>query len=155
MAAYATVAQFRLLAPMAQAFVNMSDAQISATLEDNSRLADGYLMRKFRLPLISWQGDLTRKIIDLSAWDLMVTRGYNPETQDAVLETRYRLAMKWLEGIPNNTTPMVIDSSGSTEAGTNALTPTVSTAVQRGFSDRPVQPTTAGAGQVPGDFVGT
>jgi len=154
MAAYATVAQFRLLAPMAQAFVNMSDAQISATLEDNSRLADGYLMRKFVLPLVSWQGDLTRKIIDLSAWDLMVTRGYNPETQDAVLETRYRMAMKWLESIPNATTPLVVDSSGSTTPGTNTLTPTVSSATQRGFSDRPVQPTATGMGQVPGDYIG-
>ncbi len=139
MAAYATVAQFRLLAPSAQAFTNTADAVIEATLEDNSRLADGYLIRKFRLPLVSWQGDLTRKIIDLSAWDVMVTRGYNPETTDAVLETRHRMAMKWLESIPNNTTPMVVDSSGSTVPGTNALTPTVTTAVQRGYSSRPVQ----------------
>ncbi len=154
MAAYATVAQFRLLAPQAQAFVNMSDAQISSTLEDNSRLADGYLMRKFVLPLVSWQGDLTRKIIDLSAWDLMVTRGYNPETQDSVLETRYRLAMDWLKGIPNSVTPLVVDSSGSTVPGQNSLTPTVSSAVQRGFSDRPVQPSGTGAGSVPGDYIG-
>lgn len=152
MAAYATVAQFRLLAPSAQSFVNTSDAVIEATIEDNSRLADGYLMRKFRLPLVSWQGDLTRKIIDLSAWDVMVTRGYNPETADAVLETRYRLAMKWLESIPNNTTPMVVDSSGSVTPGTNSLTPTVTTAVQRGWSSRPTQPSSVNP--VAGNFEG-
>lgn len=153
MAAYATVAEFRLLAPSAQAFTNTSDAVIAATLEDNSRLADGYLIRKFVLPLVSWQGDLTRKIIDLSAWDVMVTRGYNPESTDIVLETRAKMAMDWLKSIPLNTTPMVVDSSGGVTPGVNNTTPTVTSATQRGFSSRPTQPWQGGA-PIVGDYEG-
>ena len=61
---YATVAQFRQRAPSAQAFTNLSDALIEATLEERSRWLDGYLSRKFVLPLVTWQSDLTQKVID-------------------------------------------------------------------------------------------
>jgi phage gp36-like protein len=139
MAAYATVTQFRQLAPRAAAFVNIADDVIEAALEDNSRLADGYLTRKFVLPLVAWQGDLTRKIIDMTAWDLISLRGYNPDTGDAVLEVRWKAAMDWLKSIPLGTTPMVTDSSSGAQPGQNDLSPTVTSATQRGFSSRPVQ----------------
>lgn len=149
---YATLAQFRLRAPSAQSFTNMSDDVIEAALYDRSRYLDGYLARKFVLPLVRWYGDLTRAVVDMAAYDIMVTRGYNPDTGDSTLRARFEDANRWARDIPLNTTPMVVDSSGSTVPGTNATTPKVTSAYQRGFSSRPTQP---GPGRrVVGDFEG-
>ncbi len=150
---YATLAQFRLRAPSAQAFTQTSDDVIEAALYDRSRYLDGYLSRKFILPLVRWYGDLTRAVVDMAAYDIMVTRGYNPETSDSTLRARFEDADRWAKSIPLNTTPQVIDSSGSTKPGENAVTPRVSSAEQRGFSSRPVQPG-PGARRVWGGYVG-
>lgn len=151
---YATVAQFRLRAPQAQAFVQLTDALISATIEERSRWLDGYLSRKFVLPLITWQSDLTQKVIDCVAYDVMMTRGFNPDSpSDAHLRMRFEDAQKWADKIPLGTTPMVVDSSGATKPGINATTPTVTTATQRGFSSRPTQPWQGGP-PIVGDFEG-
>ena len=134
---YSTVAQFRLLAPQAQAFIQTPDATIQAALSRRSRWLDGYLMSKFTLPLISWADDLTGYVIDAAAYDLMVTRGYNPESQDSTLRARYDDANLWAKSIPLATTPQVIDSSGSTTPGEGPIQPTVTSSVQRGFQQRP------------------
>lgn len=152
MAAYATVAQFRLLAPSAQSFVNTSDAVIQYALDRRKAWLDGFLIRKFRLPLVSWQADLEGANIDAAAYDVMVQRGYNPETSDSTLLDRFKQVERWAMAIPNNVTPMVIDSSGSVTPGTNSLTPTVTTAVQRGWSSRPTQPSSVNP--VAGNFEG-
>ncbi len=151
--AYATVAYFRMNAPSAQAFTNTSDDVIQSGLNRFSRYADGYLMRKFRLPLIEWQDDLRGCVTDMTAYQIMKVRGFNPEGADAVLYVAYQDADKWLKSIPLNTTPMVIDSSGGTTPGVNNLTPTVTSAEQRGFSSRPVQPG-FGAPRVEGSYIG-
>ena len=149
---YATVAQFRLQAPSAAAFTNLPDAVIAAQLARRSRWLDGYLIRKFVLPLVAWQEDLTGFVIDAAAYDCIVTRGFNPDNPtDVNLRLRFEDAVKWATSIPLATTPMVTDSSGSTVPGTNVLTPTVSSASQRGFSSRPTQPTFPPAA---GDYIG-
>ncbi len=151
--AYATVEYFRLNAPSAQAFVNTSDDVIQSGLNRRSRFMDGYLMRKFLLPLVSWEDDLRGAVTDMTAYDAMVVRGYNPESADVTLRMRFEDALSWAKSIPLNTTPLVVDSSGGTTPGVNALTPNVTSAEQRGFSSRPVQPGN-GAPRVEGSYIG-
>ncbi len=151
---YATVAQFRQLAPSAQAFTNTSDAVINAALSRRSRWFDGFLVRKFTLPLVAWEDDLTGYTIDAAAYDIMTVRGYNPDNgADVSLRLRYEDAASWAKSIPLNTTPMVTDSSGSAIPGQGPTSPRVSSGLQRGFSSRPTQPSQGNP--PPGDWVGT
>lgn len=151
--AYATVAYFRLNAPSAQAFTNTSDDVVQSALNRRSRFMDGYLIRKFKLPLLDWQDDLRGAVTDMAAYDCLIVRGYNPEGADAAVRMRFEDAFTWAKSIPLNTTPMVIDSSGSITPGVNDLSPTVTSAEQRGFSSRPVQPG-CGAPRISGDYIG-
>ncbi len=151
---YATLAQFRLLAPSAQAFTNTADAVINAALSRRSRWLDGYLIRKFVLPLVSWEDDLTGFVIDASAYDIMIVRGFNPDSpSDVALRMRFEDANQWAKSIPLATTPMVVDSSGGTTPGVNNTSPTVTSATQRGYSSRPTQPWQGGP-RIVGDFEG-
>jgi phage gp36-like protein len=148
--AYADVSYFRLNAPSAQAFTDTSDAVIQAALDRFSTYADGFLIRKFMLPLVSWGDDLRGAVTDLSAYQIMKVRGYNPDVDPTLRDCRND-ADTWLKSIPLGTTPMVIDSSGATKPGVNGLTPTVTSGEQRGFSSRPTQATFP---PCQGDFVG-
>lgn len=143
MAAYCTVAYFRQNAPSAQAFTNLADAVIESALTRWSRWLDGYLIRKFKLPLVSWEDDVRGAVTDLAAYQLIRVRGFNPDTGDATIVDAYKEAVKWANSIPLGTTPLVVDSSGGTTPGVNNLTPTVTTATQRGWSTRPTQPSAA------------
>lgn len=151
---YADVAYFRENAPSAQSFAATSDAKIQSALARWSRWLDGKLTRKFVLPLIEWGDDVRGCVTDMAAYSIMKVRGFNPDLgADINLRVSWDDAVKWANDIPLNTTPMVVDSSGGTIPGQNNLTPTVTSATQRGFSTRPTQPSEANppAGDWQGD----
>lgn len=65
-----------------------------------SALADGFLRGKYTLPLVSWQGDLTRAVCHIAQYDLLCTRGMSPVGDSyAILLHLYESAMSWLSDV--------------------------------------------------------
>lgn len=118
--AYATRAELTTLAIPASALGGISTERQDAALEAASRLADGYLNARYRLPLTSYGSDLKRAVCDIAAFILMKARGFSPETADAdMLQTAERSAVKWLEGIAaGKISPYGLSDSGPSGANT-------------------------------------
>lgn len=84
----------------AAALTGVSTATQDAALDAASVLADGYLRGRFELPLTAWGDDLRRAVCAVAAWDLMVTRGFDPNAgTDEALRLRYEDAIAWLKSI--------------------------------------------------------
>lgn len=137
MASYATLAEYRARGVLSRAFASIPDADVTAALEGNSRLVDGYMRAQWKLPLLSWDSLVTGWVCKLTDYDLMSHRGYNPTAaNDVVTRMRYDDAISQLERAnAGKLTPGVVDSySGSTAGVTQAAGPTVYTAPLRGYS---------------------
>jgi phage gp36-like protein len=80
-------------------------AGVSTTIQDDaldaaSSLADGYLVRRFTLPLSAWGDDLRRAVVHIAAWDLLCRRGFSPNRDaDDVVQVRHDQAMRWLRDV--------------------------------------------------------
>lgn len=108
-------------------------------IEANSRLIDSYLRSHYTLPLTQVGKDMVRACAILTVYDLLASRGYNPEgAADEVLERRYDKTIRWLEQIAaGRAFPDVTDSSsGATPGNTTASGPRVTSATSRGWSNR-------------------
>lgn len=118
--AYATRTDLTTFSLPSGALQGVSTDKQDAALEAASRLADGYLNARFRLPLTGYGSDLKRAVCDIAAFILMKGRGFAPETADAdMLLSAEREAIRWLEGIAaGKITPYGMTDSGGTGANT-------------------------------------
>ncbi len=121
------------------AAAKITTATKQEALEAASDIVDGYLAGQFVLPLVAWSKDITRATCIIAAYDLLVTRGYNPDAgADPNFRLRYEDIIRWLEKVAanNGVTPRVTDSSPGATVGATTEAPRVSTSSQRGWSSR-------------------
>ena len=114
MSSYATTEDLSNLGVTSDSFEDIDDEKLQAALDSASTLADGYLASKFQLPLVSSGQDLAEAVCKIAAYNLLGSRGYNPELGgDVVLRARYDDAIRWLEGVSaGKISPAITDSSG-------------------------------------------
>lgn len=64
--------------------------------------ADGKLALRADLPLVSWGADLSRRVCQIAAYEVMSARGFNPDTgSDTNIRMRFDDAWKWLTAYAN------------------------------------------------------
>src|SRR5436190_23778132 len=123
---YAQISDFDVAGVNAPALVAFTTAQKNAALVNASRLLDGYFRSQFTLPFTQVGGDVVRATVIVAAYDLMVSRGYNPSAGgDPLFEKRYREIigvppgiMGWADLVANGkVTPDVTDSSPNATEG--------------------------------------
>lgn len=113
MSSYATPASLVQYGINAAALQPFTTQQQQAALDAASSVVDGYLGSRFQLPLVSWGEDLRRTVAIIAAFDLMMSRGLDPNHQATqVLQQRYDSAVTWCRDIAaGRVTPAVQDSS--------------------------------------------
>ena len=118
MTRYASTTDLARLGISSAALQGVATATQEAALDACSAVADGYLRaRGYVLPLTTWSDDLTRAVAVLAAFDLLVTRGYDPSAgTDDVLLKRVEMATSWLRDVAaSRITPALTDSTTSVE----------------------------------------
>lgn len=117
--AYATRTQLGQFGIRAAALAGIPTGDQDAALEAASDLADSYLRSRFTLPLTVWQDDLRRAVCSIAAYDLLSSRGYNPDAgADTNVRQRYEDAIRWLERVAaGQVTPDVTDSGSGGDEG--------------------------------------
>lgn len=145
---YAQPSDFDVAGVQASALASFTADQKNAALANASRLLDGYFRSQFTLPFTQVGGDVVRATVIIAAYDLMVSRGYDPSAgADPLFEKRYReiigvppSIMGWADLVANGKiTPDVTDSSGAPEGHSPARARAVSSS-QRGWSGRDGSP---------------
>lgn len=100
MSAYASRADLTRFGISAAALTSVSTDTQDAALEAASRVADSYLRSRYTLPLTGYGDDLKRAVCAIAAWDLLSTRGYDPQRGgDEAVRLRTDAAMSWLKDI--------------------------------------------------------
>ena len=112
--AYATRTDLYRLGIRSEALAGVATADQDAALEAASDLADSYMRSRYTLPLTGYGDDLKGAVCKLAAYELLATRGYDPNAGgDESLQKRHDAAMKWLSDVSagrahvsgGNTTP--------------------------------------------------
>jgi phage gp36-like protein len=73
--------------------------QKNAALLAASEFADGYLANANPFPITAWGTDLRRAVVQIAVWDIVSTRGINPDGSDELFERRAKAATDWLRDI--------------------------------------------------------
>lgn len=112
--AYATRTDLTRFGLPSGALTGIADATQDAALEAASDVADSYMRSRYALPLTGYGDDLKRAVCAVAAWDLLTTRGYDPNSGgDEAVKLRHDAAMKWFGDVSagrahvsgGNTTP--------------------------------------------------
>lgn len=121
MTAYATRAQLATHGLPTGWLAGVSTSDQDDHLARASAVANGYLRKRFKLPLSSWGTDLVGVVCDIACWSLMKRKGFNPDnSSDAAVAKGYDDAIKWLEAVAaRDVDPEgVVDSSSDVDEGT-------------------------------------
>jgi phage gp36-like protein len=99
----------------AGAFTGVVTADQDAALDAASREADGFLTRRYTLPLLQFGSDLKQAVCDIAAYRILRARGFNPAkggSDSEQLRLGYQDAMKWLGQVSDGkVTPVgIVDS---------------------------------------------
>lgn len=123
---YADLEDLGSLGIAAAALEAITDETKLDALAASGELVDSYLRARYALPsdqpgwlvFASWGRDIRRANALLAVYDLMVLRGYAPESEgDEQLRLRYDDTIRWLEGVASqkihpNVTPKQHQSAG-------------------------------------------
>ena len=136
---YATTTDLGNVGLTSAALATMTTGQQTAALAGASALVDSYLESRYTLPLTAWGSDLARCVAILAAYDLLSTRGYNPNAgADMNWRQRYVDQMAWLDEVSKGTSSpsQVADSSvnGSHASTSTGADGSISTTTAGGFS---------------------
>jgi phage gp36-like protein len=133
---YATEQQFRDLGLPSSALEEVTSGMIDLHLQMASGFADSFLANRYPIPISPTPSALVRCVIDIAVYELLLRRGYNPETYDTQYRTRYEDAKSWLEAIYNRDADLPGVSEIPTDTATgNARAPRVLTRPERGWYD--------------------
>lgn len=142
---YGQISDFQVAGVPASAIAMFNPTQQNQALINASRLLDGYFRSKFTLPFVQVGQDVARATAIVAAYDLMVTRGYNPVAgSDSIILTRYREIigdppshLGWADLVANGKiAPDVTDSSPQAVEGSPSSRARVISSSQRGWSGR-------------------
>lgn len=135
-AQYATDQQLRDLGLPSSALEEVSSGVIDLHLQMASGFADSYLSNRYTVPIASPPAALVRCVIDIAVYELLLRRGYNPETYDTQYRARYEDARTWLEAVYNREAdlPGLSETPSSGASGTGRA-PRVLSREERGWYD--------------------
>jgi phage gp36-like protein len=113
---YATEADLSRFGAPSAALESLLTEDINAQLEAASSVADSYLRNHYKLPIVApYPPALTEAVARIATFNLLSVRGYNPEGDAGLLETRYKTAMRWLESVGSGkASPLLIAADGPT-----------------------------------------
>lgn len=132
MTAYAVLADVYSYGISAVACGNVSPADQQKMLDARNVWADGKLRGRYKLPLLSWDVDLTMNVAQLTAYDIMCRRGYNPAAPgDVNIRLRYQDAVDWFDGVQRQRIHPNVTETPAASPGQQA--PIVITSERRGW----------------------
>jgi len=100
MSQYATATDLARFGAPAASLAAFDGTAQTAALVAASAVADGFLAKRFALPLSTWGDDLRKHVSWIAAYDLLSARGFREDALGAdTLEARHDKAMAWLRGI--------------------------------------------------------
>lgn len=118
MSQYATRDELARGGLRAAALSGVSTADQDAALVAASGEADGYLAKRYLLPLVAWGDDLRRRVVHIATYDLLATRGYAPASGvDPLVAKRHDDAIFWLRDVAKGVVEPqgIVDSSATVE----------------------------------------
>ena len=113
MTRYATTADLQNQGLPPATLEGFTDDQMNAVLDARSSWLDGYLGKRFALPLTAWDAAVRMCVAHCASWDLIVERGFvvNDAWDQGVLR-RFESAERWAEGVASGkVVPVVTDST--------------------------------------------
>lgn len=125
MSQYATTDDLTRLGLGGAALASLDSTTRTAALVARSAFADGFLAKRYTLPLSAWGEDLREAIVHLASWDLLSRRGFDPTAaNDAAVQINMERAEAWLTKVARG----VIEPQGITDS-TPSVTETRSVVV--------------------------
>lgn len=117
MAVYATITDLANLGLPESTLRGATPAVKDGALSAASRTADGYLQKRFTLPLASWSDDLTQAVVSIAAWYILSRIGFNPAMgADQAIAKRSDDAIAWLRDVSRGVVePVLVDATPSTD----------------------------------------
>ncbi len=124
-----------------KALADMDSGYVANSLARASSIADGYLRKRYELPLRNpdgWTQSLTQAVADIATWIVMKDRGFGGSTEATKqIQGAYRDALTWLEKVSTNEVdPQFIDALGQGQVEASAT----GTATEKhfvGYATRP------------------
>lgn len=112
--AYATAEQFGRMGLAADSWWDAPDA-VSEELDAASSLADSYLRLHYATPLqVPYPAALVQKVCHIAAYNLISTRGFNPDGDASIYQSRHDSAVQWLRDVGSGkAAPIVVEATGT------------------------------------------
>lgn len=116
MSQFATLAEFAVHGIPAAATSNLAPETITAALVAASSVAESYFRKRHTLPILEWDEATTQHVCALAAYNLIGARGFAATGNDAQLERRRDVALRWFERVAAGMVePQIVDSTPSVE----------------------------------------
>ena len=136
---YCTILQLQTLGVSAAAIAKYSAARQTEAIEAASRKIDSYLRAggRYTLPLVQVGTDLARCCAIITTYDLLSSKGLNPEGTDENVRLRYKDELAWLMLVSSGEViPDITDSGAGAAEGVPSGGARVVSATSRGYSVR-------------------
>lgn len=135
MTAYHTLSDLHQFGISAEACGRVSSGDQQAIVDARNAWADGKLRGRYQLPLLAWDVDLRMMLAQVSAYDVMIRRGYNPAAAaDINIRLRFDDAIAWFNGVERgNTHPNVTESPKAAAVTPSLQAPLVLSSPKRGW----------------------
>jgi phage gp36-like protein len=129
---YATVDDLYRYGLQPIAVQNVPMANLTAELEAASRYADSKMRARYSLPLLAWDSSVTMHVCRIAAYNILVTRGYNPEAgADVAITQRYEQSLEWFDGVERQRTHPNVTETANPQYATDL--PQVISGTSRGW----------------------
>lgn len=100
MSQYATLDDLTRLGLGGPALASLDSTTRTAALTARSGFADGFLAKRFTLPLSAWGEDLREAVVHLASWDLLCRRGFDPTSgSGAAVQINAERSERWLRDL--------------------------------------------------------
>ena len=111
---------------------NVPMSNLIAELEAASRYADSKMRARYSLPLLAWDTTITMHVCRIAAYNILVTRGYNPEAgADIAITQRHQEALEFFDGVERQRTHPNVTQTPTSSPGVDM--PQVLSGVSRGW----------------------
>lgn len=114
---YITVGEFSDLGIPAAAYAGLAPTVLSSAILSASSLADSYLRKRYTLPISAPGDDLKAKVADLVQYNLLVVRGFRPDSGNDVLASKRRDdAENWFRDVAKGLVePDIVDGTAEVD----------------------------------------
>lgn len=99
MSSYADITDLTRYGLPETALADLDPEAVQGTLDAASSTADSYFANRFPIPYPNPGTDLVDAVCRIAAFNIMATRGYNPDGDAGQLRLRYEDAIRWLEQV--------------------------------------------------------